>query len=128
MSSAASSIIEFPLLRDPKYPVHMVADMLEPYLRAIVEKVQPQKIILFGSYAYGNPTEHSDFDLLVIRPGIRSAKESNMEIRKAVWDVDAPPQSFTFLSATPEEFDFKSNGGSFVYEDIAQKGVVLYAA
>jgi hypothetical protein len=128
MQSAVSSAIEFPTLRDPRYPVHKIADNLEPYLRAIVEKIRPQKIILFGSYAYGEPDEHSDFDLLVIRHGIHSSKESNMEIRKAIWDVDAVPQSFTFLSATPEEFELKVNGGSFIYEDIAQKGLVLYAA
>jgi predicted nucleotidyltransferase len=128
MQNGNSNVVEFPTLRDPQFPVHKAADILEPYLRAIVDKVRPEKIILFGSYAYGQPTEHSDFDLLVIRRGIRTSKESNMEIRRAIRDVDAPPQSFTFLSATPEEFDFKANGGSFVYEDIAQKGVVVYAA
>lgn len=55
--------VSFPLLRDSRYPVHKIADKLEPYLRVIVEKFHPEKIILFGSQAYGQPDEHSDVDL-----------------------------------------------------------------
>jgi hypothetical protein len=94
--------IDFPALRDPRYPIHGKAEILEPYLRAILERVHPERIILFGSYAYGTPTEHSDFDLLVVRKEIASSKASNMELRLAIWGVDAPPASFTFLSQTPE--------------------------
>ena len=52
--------LEFPVLRDPRYPMHQVADRLEPYLRLIVEWFHPEKIILFGSYAYGQPSKDSD--------------------------------------------------------------------
>jgi len=121
-------ILDFPALRDPRYPIHKAADHLEPYLRTLVERLRPEKIILFGSYAYGQPDEHSDFDLLVIRRGIESSKASNIEIRRALRDVPAPPVSFTFLSRTPEEFEAKLEQGSPIYEDIAEKGVVLYAA
>ena len=34
----------------------------------IVSAVHPEKIIIFGSYAYGTPTKDSDLDLLVIMP------------------------------------------------------------
>jgi predicted nucleotidyltransferase len=128
MENAASSDLDFPALRDPRYPIHKAANQLEPFLRAIVEKLHPEKIILFGSYAYGEPDKHSDFDLLVIRRNIESSKASNIEIRKVVWEVDAPPTSFTFLSRTPEEFDTKIAEGSFIYRDVAEKGVILYAA
>lgn len=36
--------------------------------QAIANEFQPNKIILFGSYAYGNPQDDSDVDLLVILP------------------------------------------------------------
>ena len=119
---------EFPALHNPKFPVHRVAAHLEPYLQAIVEKVHPEKIILFGSYAYGTPTEHSDFDLLVVRQSIPSSKESNLEMRRAIWDVVAPPASFTFLSQTPEGLAEKLQSGSFIYREIMDKGVEVYAA
>lgn len=118
----------FPALYDPRYPVHKSAALLEPYLEAIVDRIRPEKIILFGSQAYGEPTRDSDYDLLVVRKGIHSAKDSNIEIRQAIWNVLAPPQSFTFLSTTPEEYDSRVADGDFVYRDIAERGVLLYAA
>jgi len=39
------------VLRDPRYPVHQIADQLLPYLRVLVEQFHPQQVILFGSYA-----------------------------------------------------------------------------
>ena len=139
MSSAAPSELKeaavayrtasgFPALQNPRLPVSRVAGWLEPYLQAIVEKVRPDKVILFGSYAYGQPTEHSDFDLLVVRRGIVSSKESNLEMRRAIRDVDAPPASFTFLSQTPDGLAEKLRSGSFVYQEIMEKGVEVYAA
>ncbi len=118
----------FPALHDSRYPVSRMAEVLEPYLRAIIEKIHPEKIILFGSYAYGQPTEHSDFDLLVVRRGIQFSKESNLEIRRAIRDVEAPPAAFTFLSRTPEGLEQKLREGSPVYEEIVNKGILLYAA
>jgi len=120
--------LDFPSLYDRRYPVHQVADGLAPYLRAIVERFQPEKIILFGSYAYGVPTPHSDIDILVIRNGISSAKTSNLEIRNALAEVPAPPLSFTLLSRTPTEVEAKLTEGSPIFRDILGKGVVLYAA
>jgi len=119
---------QFPALRNPRYPVSRMADVLEPYLRAIVEKVHPEKIILFGSQAYGQPTEHSDVDLLVIRRHISSEKQSNLDIREAIWDVSAPPISFTFLSKTPQRVQEKLQEHSPVFEEIFSRGVELYAA
>lgn len=123
-----SETIQFPALRNPSYPVHQIADQLEPYLRVIVEKFQPEKIILFGSQAYGQPTEHSDVDLLIVRRDISSEKKSNVEIRMAFYEVPAPPLSFTLLSKTPEQVAEKRAQQSSIFEDILSKGVELYAA
>jgi predicted nucleotidyltransferase len=120
--------IQFPALRDPQYPVHKIADDLEPYLRVLVERIHPEKVILFGSQAYGNPTEHSDVDLLVIRRSIESERDSNIEIRSIFWNVTAKPLSFTILSKTPERIAERLRVKSAFYEDIVLKGVELYAA
>lgn len=127
-SPSLSKAVRFPALHDPRYPVHKIAEQLEPYLRVIVERFHPEKIILFGSQAYGHPTEHSDVDLLIIRRGIASQRESNIEIRRAIWDVPAPPLSFTFLSKTPESVQEKLAQHSPIFEEIFSKGVELYAA
>lgn len=118
----------FPALRDPRYPIHAFADRLEPYLQVLVDRLRPQKIILFGSYAYGQPSEHSDFDLLVIRQGFSCEKESNMQIRRVFWEVPGPRPSFTILSKTPERITERLAVKSTFYEDIVGKGLEVYAA
>ena len=119
--------VEFPALRDPRYPVHCIADRLEPYLRVIVEKFQPEKIILFGSYAQGNPNEHSDVDLLIIRRDVPSERQSEIEIRSAGWGLCKPPLSFTIISKTPASLQDQIDQGSFFFSQIVQKGLVLHA-
>ena len=49
-----------------------------------MQKFRPQKIILFGSYGYGKPTEDSDVDLLVIMPFDRRKGRKSLEIRRAI--------------------------------------------
>lgn len=125
---AYETAVEFPALNDPRYPVHHVASSLVPYLRVIVERFHPERIILFGSYAYGQPNEHSDFDLLIIRRNIASEKASNMEIAGAFWDVPGPRPSFTILSKTPERITDRLAVKSPFYEEILGKGLEVYAA
>jgi predicted nucleotidyltransferase len=126
--TATAHKLEFPVLHDPRYPVHRVANRLEPYLRIIVERFHPEKIILFGSYAYGQPDEHSDFDLLVIRRQFSSEKESNMEMRRAFWDVPGRRPGFTLVTKTPDQVGDQLAKGSFFFDDIFSKGLEVYAA
>ena len=105
-----------------------MADRLEPYLRMIVEKFQPIKIILFGSYAYGQPTEHSDVDLLIIRDGIQSERQSDLEIRKAFWKLPRPSLSFTVITKTPASLRDQLAHKSFFFREILERGVVVYGA
>jgi len=60
---------------------------------AIVGKLSPEKIVLFGSYAYGEPTEDSDLDILVVvqqhnQPRYKRARE----IRKYLWGKVSVPK------------------------------------
>jgi predicted nucleotidyltransferase len=50
--------------RSPKVPLAAI----RRFARQIAERFHPDKIILFGSYAYGQPHEESDVDLMVIMP------------------------------------------------------------
>ena len=125
---ADRAAVRFPALKDPRYPVSRVASRLDPYLRVIVERIHPEKIILFGSYAYGTPTEHSDFDLLVVRRDALSEGESNLEIRKLFWEVPGRRPPFTILTKTPEQLAERLSAHSPFYEEIVGRGVELYAA
>jgi hypothetical protein len=119
---------DFPALYDSRYPVHRIAGQLEPYLKVIVDKFHPDKIILFGSQAYGEPTEHSDVDLLIVRSNILSENQSNLEIRQSFWSVSTPRPSFTILTKTPERIQEGLAEHSPFYEEISSKGIELYAA
>jgi predicted nucleotidyltransferase len=50
----------------------------------IARRFQPERIILFGSYAYGTPTEDSDVDLLVVMPFQGQPITKAIEVRQAI--------------------------------------------
>lgn len=47
---------------------HIDESLLREITRRVVEAVHPEKVVLFGSYAWGVPTEDSDLDLFVVVP------------------------------------------------------------
>ena len=52
--------------------------------KQIAEKFQPEKIILFGSYAYGKPRPESDVDLLVVMETSLRERQQRLEISRAL--------------------------------------------
>ncbi len=114
------------ILRDPRYPVHRIADKLLPYLRVLVEQFQPEQVILFGSYAYGQPNEHSDVDLLVVKPIVKSRLKDKLLVRAAWWPLllVGEPLSFDLMLASPEEHRRRSRNGAY-YQEISEKGLRL---
>jgi len=113
------------VLRDPRYPVHEIADELEPYLGVLLEKFQPQLVILFGSYAYGKPTEHSDVDLLIIKPLEQSPVREAISIRKAWRPVRAAvgPLPFDLIVTSPEDHQRRLSRAAGFYDEIVERGL-----
>ncbi len=102
-----------------------VAETLPAAIERIVSKLKPEKIILFGSYAYGNPTPDSDVDLLVIMK--TKAKEIDRFV--AVSNLLYPRQfPVDILVRTPQEMEAETRKkGNFFMREILKKGKVLYA-
>ncbi len=71
--------------------------------RCIAEDFRPERIILFGSYAYGKPTDESDVDLLVVMNVEGDVVEKGAEIYVAVDKAGAACFSFDVLVRTPEQ-------------------------
>ena len=90
----------------------------------IARRFHPERIILFGSYAYGNPTEDSDIDLLVVLPHEESAAQQAAMIRLHV-DVTFP---MDVIVHSPESIKERERLNDFVIKEILAKGRVLYAA
>ncbi|MFA5863689.1 MAG: nucleotidyltransferase domain-containing protein [Phycisphaerae bacterium] len=90
----------------------------------IVTEFHPQRVILFGSYAWGKPTPDSDVDLLVIMPFKEKPVAKAVEIRlkvRAGFPLD-------LLVKTPEKIKQRLAIGDSFIRDILKTGKVLYEA
>jgi uncharacterized protein len=101
-----------------------VAETLPGAIERIVSKLNPEKIILFGSYAYGDPTPDSDVDLLVIM----NTKAKEIDRYVAVSNLLYPRQfPVDILVKTPKEVEEASRKkGNFFMREILAKGKVIY--
>lgn len=89
----------------------------------IAREFDPEKIILFGSYAYGTPGPNSDVDLLVILPSAGKNWRKAAEIRNRV--RSAFPMDL--LVRAPDEMARRLGAGDPFLREIAERGVVLHA-
>jgi predicted nucleotidyltransferase len=95
--------------------------VIRRFARQVAEKYQPEKIILFGSYAYGTPHADSDVDVLVIMP----ARDQRSKARRIRAEVPAP-FPMDLLVRTPEEMRWRLAEGDLFHTEITTKGKVLY--
>jgi len=82
--SAPVSYVQPYRYRSPNIPLSAI----RRFVRQIAERFHPDKIILFGSYAYGQPHAESDVDLLVIMP---SASIWRSSVRSRSTSMSEPP-------------------------------------
>lgn len=96
---------------------------LEEAVRRIIDNFNPEKIILFGSYAYGQPSADSDLDLMVIMNTDEKPHKRAVPLRKALKGIGIPKD---IIVKTPEEFEsFKDIVGTIIYP-AAHRGRLLY--
>ncbi len=100
---------------------------IEKIVRQVIDAYQPEKIILFGSYAYGKPDSDSDLDLLIIKKTSDRFIDRWINIRQIVSD---PKRSIPFdpIVLTPKEIEERLAMGDQFVEEIIKKGEVLYTA
>lgn len=97
---------------------------IEDVGRRIGERFSPERVILFGSYAEGRPTEDSDVDILVVMPTRNSPVDQSVEIRLAV----RPSFPVDLLVRTPEKVRERLAIGDTFMRQILEKGKLLYEA
>jgi predicted nucleotidyltransferase len=131
-SAMSDATISFPqirenVLQDPRYPVSKIAGALRPYLQVIAEEFHPARVILFGSYAYGEPTEDSDVDLLIIKDSEGSPTSEATRIRRALRPLrhSARNLPLDIMVRTPEDLRRRLAQGAAFHEEIVSKGLVL---
>ena len=95
--------------------------VIRRFAREVAERFQPDKIILFGSYAYGTPHADSDVDILVIMPA-RNQLDQAVRIELAC----DPPFPLDIIVRTPKDVAWRLTEGDSLLREILEKGTVLY--
>jgi predicted nucleotidyltransferase len=104
--------------RGPNVPMSVI----RRFARDVVKQFDPDKIILFGSHAYGKPHADSDVDILVVMPA-RNAIDQAIKIGR----LTDPQFPLDLIVRTPKTIAWRlKEGDSFLHEVMA-RGKVLYA-
>ena len=96
-------------------------------IKKIKEEYKPEKIILYGSYAYGEPHEDSDIDLLIVKDTKERPIDRVVAVRRIIIDPKRLIPIETIVM-TPSELKKRQVIGDQFLEEILSKGEVLYAA
>jgi uncharacterized protein len=97
---------------------------IDQVVEQIVEKFKPQKIILFGSYARGNPRPESDVDILVIMNTPLKEVQQAIQISQEIeyrFGLD-------LIVHTPKYLEKRVKMGDWFLQDVIKEGKVLYEA
>src|SRR5438270_8398255 len=95
--------------------------IIRRFARQVAERFQPDKIILFGSYAYGQPHADSDVDILVVMPA-RNQLDQAVRISLAI----DPPFPLDIVVRTPKNMQWRLREGDSFLREVVSKGKVLY--
>jgi len=103
-------------------------EKLKPLIVKRLLPLKPDKIILFGSFAYGVPNENSDIDIFLVKEGINAKNATKFELEAAKKLIDLQLKYKTngidIISASPIELENRED--YFIKEELLKKGVVLY--
>jgi len=91
----------------------------------IVARVQPERVVLFGSCAYGTPTQASDIDLMVILASPRERHAVPEDVRALVRRA-SPGASIHLHTRTSDQIALGLAEGDFFIQDVMLKGISLY--
>jgi predicted nucleotidyltransferase len=104
---------------------------LPPQARRVVEAIrrryEPERIILFGSYAWGHPSPDSDVDLFIVKETAERPRERRTRLRSMLQE-EKKGLPMDFLVYTPGEVEERLAMADPFVEQILRDGVVLYAA
>lgn len=98
-------------------------EQIQEIANKIAKEFKPEKIILFGSYAWGNPTKDSDVDLFIIQETKQSTREVARDIDGSLWGRTFPIDIIVY---NPKNVENGLKNKDFFIEDVLNKGTVLY--
>jgi len=98
-----------------------VRDIIQSILEKLLASYAPQKVILFGSYAYGTPRPDSDIDLLIIKKTSEHFIHRGVTVRRILSDPERSVPLET-LVLTPQEVSRRLAIGDQFLAEIIEKG------
>lgn len=107
------------------YPVPITLKLLQTITQKIIEGFQPQRVVLFGSRAWGKPRPESDVDLLVVTKTLSHLRPAQRRLQ--VKTICQPPfVSMDILVYTPDEIRERVALGDLFLPKILAEGKILY--
>ncbi len=103
---------------------HALESSLHIMVQRLVDRFDPEQIILFGSHARGTAKPDSDIDLLVIMPVSGSRRKKQIEMRVALHDIAVPKD---IVVVTPEQVARQRDIVGTIIRPALREGKVLYA-
>jgi predicted nucleotidyltransferase len=97
---------------------------IQQIVQQIVDRFRPQQVILFGSYAYGQPTTDSDVDLLVVMQTEENPLHTAARISAAV----DHPFPLDILVIRPPDLLIALQEKNIFETEVMKKGIILYEA
>lgn len=104
-------------------PEEINDNLINKVVNRISEKFKPQKILLFGSRAWGNPSPDSDLDLFIIMPSSLRRDNRSSEISKIFRDRRFPLDVMVY---TPDEVKLSIQRENPFIKEIINNGKILY--
>jgi uncharacterized protein len=106
--------------------VKNIKNIITEVVDKLKTEYQPEKIILYGSYAYGKPDKDSDIDLLIVKNTDKRWVDRFVEVKKLIYDPERRI-SISPIVYTPLEIKNRLADGDDFLEEVVFKGKVLYA-
>ena len=97
-------------------------EIIKELVRRIVVGFHPRRVILFGSYAYGQPRPESDVDLLVIMDTPLRETQQALQIRQHI----NPLFGVDIVVYTPSRLEERLTLGDAFLREIIENGMIVY--
>ncbi|MFH0926531.1 MAG: nucleotidyltransferase domain-containing protein [bacterium] len=103
---------------------NITPELIDYVVKKIINEIQPEKIILFGSYACGDFNRDSDLDLFIIKKGEESSRIMSRKVSSLLWGRRFPIDIIVRKPAEVE-WNFRAKNPFYLYH-IFKDGKILY--